>query len=143
MALERLFYRTNVQLPPPRWLPRERKCVPSGKSQRLDDLVTQIQERFGPSALHKQAWLRENPHISTRFPLLDRALGIGGIPRGRIPEIASTPTSGMGSLALRLIGSAQKEGDQAVYVDSDCTFDAEYAAHSGVDLDRLLIVRPE
>jgi recombination protein RecA len=84
----------------------------------------------------------EIPHISTAFPSLDRALGIGGIPRGRITEMLGAPTSGMATLALKLMAKAQEDGDTAAYVDLSYTFDPDYAARCGVSLERLLLIRP-
>jgi recombination protein RecA len=114
------------------------------KTKRLEQTAQAIQERWGARALRSLDALiqADFPHVATRFPLLDRALGIGGIPRGRITEIAGMPTSGTGSLMLRTMASAQAEGDMAVYVDAGRTFDPLYAARCGVNLDRLLLVRP-
>jgi len=107
--------------------------------------VQAIQKRWGPKAIRKldaSATKMEIPHIPTGFPALDRALGIGGIPRGRITEILGAPTSGMVTLALKLIAQAQEDRDTAAYVDLSYTFDPDYAARCGVSLERLLLIRP-
>lgn len=107
--------------------------------------VAAIQRRWGPQALHRlgqAATTAEIPHIPTGFPALDKALGIGGIPRGRVTEILGVPTSGMATLALKLIASAQAAGDVAAYIDLSFTFDPDYAARCGVNPEKLLLVRP-
>lgn len=81
-------------------------------------------------------------HIPTGFPALDKALGIGGLPRGRLSQIAGQPTSGMATLALKLIANAQSQGDAAVYLDVDHALDPHYAARCGVELARLVLARP-
>ena len=117
------------------------------KRKRLDLVVTAIQRRFGPRALQRGEQALHPavaiPHISTSFPNLDKALdGIGGIPRGRITEILAAPTSGMTTLALKVIAQAQEDGDLAVYVDLGQNFDPDYAARCGVNLAQLRLVRP-
>jgi len=115
------------------------------KMKRLEMTVAAVQRRWGPKALRRleaSATTAEIPHIPTGFPDLDKALGIGGVPRGRVTEILGTPTSGMATLALRIIVSAQADGDTAAYLDLGCTFDPDYAARCGVNPARLLLVRP-
>jgi recombination protein RecA len=82
------------------------------------------------------------PHIPTGFPALDEALGIGGLPTGRISEIIGAPTSGMATIALKCIAEAQAQGEPAVYLDPGRTFDPDYAARCGLDLGRMVLVRP-
>lgn len=82
------------------------------------------------------------PHIPTGFPALDSALGIGGLPRGRISELVGIPTSGMATLALKTIASAQTKGGTAVYLDTARTFDPDYAHRCGVNLQQLLLIHP-
>ena len=120
--------------------------VASDKTRRIEETARAIQERWGITALRKLDAVpspEDVSCISTQYAALDRTLGIGGIPRGRITEIAGRPTSGMGTLALRIIASAQAGGDMGVYMDCVRTFDPEYAALCGVRLDRLLICRPK
>ncbi|HBY92593.1 MAG: DNA recombination/repair protein RecA [Ardenticatenaceae bacterium] len=117
----------------------------SGRGSHLERIVGQIQRRWGPKALHRlgpSAPAATIPSVPTGFPDLDQALGIGGVPRGRITELLSTPTSGMMTLALRVIAHAQAAGSPAVALDLGGTFDPEYAARSGVNLDTLLLVHP-
>jgi recombination protein RecA len=124
----------------------EGSAVRSKKQRKLDVAVAAIQRRWGLKALRR--WgeaaktVEVSHHIPTGFPALDKALGIGGIPRGRITEILGAPTSGMATLALKILASAQSRHDMAAYVDLSYTFDPDYAARCGVDPDRLLLVRP-
>jgi recombination protein RecA len=111
----------------------------------IEQLITAVQRRWGTRALRLLGDAANAPVVSvlpTGFADLDAALGIGGVPRGRITELLGTPTSGMTTIALRLIAHAQAQGDLVAYVDLSRTFDAEYAALIGVDLAALLLVRP-
>jgi recombination protein RecA len=109
----------------------------------LAELIAAVQRRWGTRALRLLRDTVEAPAvIPTSFVGLDRALSIGGVPRGRITELLGTPTSGMTTIALTLIAQAQAQGDLAGYIDLSKTFDAEYAALVGVDLAALLLVRP-
>jgi recombination protein RecA len=123
------------------------------KKRRLEQTVNALRDRWGVEVIGRAkqpAGERRVAHIPTGFPDLDRALGVGGLPRGRISEIAGVPTSGMATLALRILAQAQqlpRPGGRAaslpaVYLDIDQTFDPDYAARCGVDLSRLLLVRP-
>ncbi len=119
----------------------------SKKRKRLEATVAAIQRRWGTKALSRgERELRPTaavPHISTSFPSLDKALAeTGGIPRGRLTEILGAPTSGMATLALKIMASAQAEGETAAYVDLGRTFDPDYAARCEVNLAQLLLVRP-
>jgi recombination protein RecA len=118
--------------------------VPSKKQQRLNQVAEAVQKRWGDHVLRTPDSLRPDspPVISTGFPVLDRALGIGGLPRGRLTELLGIPTSGKSTLALHIVASAQAGNDTAVYIDFARTFDPEYAAGCGVNLTTLLLVRP-
>lgn len=119
----------------------------SRKRKRLESVVAAIQQRWGTKALHRVERAgpgTQIPHIPTGFPNLDKALaGIGGIPRGRLTEFLGTPTSGMATLALKIIANAQAEKDRAAYFDLGGTFDPDYAARCHINLSRLFIVRPQ
>jgi recombination protein RecA len=121
--------------------------VGSRKRKRLEATVATIQRRWGLKALRRGKPVDATakfPHIPTGFPSLDQALvGIGGIPRGRLTELLGAPTSGMVTLALKIIANAQANGDTAAYVDLGGTFDPDYAARCEVNLTRLLLVRPK
>lgn len=113
------------------------------RKQRLEKTVADLQQRFGRRVIGRGE-TQPVPVVSTGFPTLDAALGVGGLPRGRISEIAGTPTSGMATLALHIIAQAQQEttNHMAAYLDLEKTFDPDYAARCGVDLARLMLVRP-
>src|SRR5512136_2494209 len=115
------------------------------KRKLLDMTVAAIQQRWGPQALRRwgQAPTRvEIPHVPTGFLALDNALGIGGVPRSRITEFLGVPTSGMATLALKVVARAQAMGDMTAYLDLGYTFDPDYAARCEVNLKHLLLVRP-
>jgi recombination protein RecA len=122
------------------------EAVGSEKKRQLEMTVATIQGRFGLKALQRLESagisVAEVPHIPTGFVDLDKVLGSGGMPRGRITELLGAPTSGMSTLALKVIANAQFSGDTAVYVDLSGTFDPGYAARCSIDLKRLLLVRP-
>lgn len=112
------------------------------KHDQLNRAISAIQRRWGPLALRSSvpasspsAW------IATGFPALDRALATG-IPRGRITELLGRRTSGMRTLALRILAHAQQQSELTAYLDLQQTFDPEYAAYCGVDLAHVLLVRP-
>lgn len=114
------------------------------RKQRLEKTVADLQQRFGLRAIGRATAVQPVPVIPTGFPALDAALGVGGLPRGQVSEIVGAPTSGMATLALRLIAQAQQEAttSMAAYLDLEKTFDPDYAARCGVDLARLMLVRP-
>jgi recombination protein RecA len=112
------------------------------KKRRLEMTVDAIRATHGQMAIRRLRPRKQIiPHISTGFPVLDQALGIGGLPRGQMSEMVSIPSSGTATIALNIVAQAQAEG-LAIYLDIDQNFDPTYAAQLGVDLDRLLLVEP-
>jgi recombination protein RecA len=104
--------------------------------------VATLHRRFGPQALvkGKPATTAEGvPAIPTGFPALDRALDIGGLPKGRVCELVGPATSGKATLALKFLAQAQANGGQVAYVDQALYFDPDYAHRCGLDLSRLLV----
>ena len=83
------------------------------------------------------------PAISTTSLSLDIAVGVGGVPRGRIIEIYGPESSGKTTLALHIVAEAQKAGGVAAYIDAEHAMDADYAGKLGVDIDQLLISQPD
>src|ERR671919_188148 len=83
------------------------------------------------------------PAISTTSLSLDAAVGVGGVPRGRIVEIYGPESSGKTTLALHIVAEAQKAGGVAAYIDAEHAMDADYAGKLGVDVDQLLISQPD
>jgi recombination protein RecA len=117
----------------------------SDKKRHLEMTVATVQQRWGWKSLRKleaSAAIAEIPHISTGFRTLDKALGIGGLARGRVSELLGPATSGKTTLALKFLVQAQADGGSVGYVDHARFFDADYAHRCGLDLSRLLIVTP-
>jgi recombination protein RecA len=117
------------------------------KQSQLEMTVTSIQQRYGTLALAKGrpplvGAASMVPHIPTSFAALDKALGIGGLARGRVSEILGPTTSGKTTLALKFLAQAQVNGGQVGYVDYAHAFDPDYAYRCGLDLSRLLIATP-
>jgi recombination protein RecA len=115
------------------------------KKQHLDAAVVAIQRRWGAKALRRgqaAAAVDPVPHIPTGFPALDQALGIGGLPQGRLAELAGPATSGKTTLALKFLAQAQAGGGQVAYVDQARSFDPDYAHRCGLVLSRLLVGSP-
>lgn len=120
---------------------RKRKRQP-----QLDMAVAAIQGRYGPWAVARGAPGRAAgsvPHIPTGFAELDRALGLGGLPKGSVCEIVGPATSGKTTLALKFLAQAQRGGNQVGYIDQARYFDAEYAYRCGMDLSHLLAGAPQ
>ncbi len=115
------------------------------KGKALDMALAQIEKQFGRGSVVR---LGEKPRadvaaISTGALALDMALGIGGIPRGRITEIYGQESSGKTTLAYHAVAEAQKAGGVAAFVDAEHSVDASYAASLGVDIDSLLVSQPD
>ena len=115
------------------------------KKKALDTALAQIERQFGKGSVMKMSE-RTNAVvevISTGSITLDMALGIGGLPRGRVIEIYGPESSGKTTLALTAIANAQKNGGIAAFIDAEHAFDAEYAKKLGVDIDSLLVSQPD
>src|SRR5437868_9109554 len=115
------------------------------KLKALEQAVQQIDRQFGKGALVR---LGDKPQdaimaISTGSISVDAALGIGGVPRGRIIEIFGPESSGKTTLALHIVASAQKAGGLAAYIDAEHAMDPVYTKQLGVNLDELLISQPD
>jgi len=113
--------------------------------ESIENTIAQIQTKFGEGAIIK---LGDAPKvdvkaISTGSIGLDSALGIGGIPRGRIIEIFGPESSGKTTLALHIVASAQKEGGIGAFVDAEHALDPEYAKRLGVNINELLVSQPD
>ncbi|NGX57202.1 MAG: Protein RecA [Chlamydiae bacterium] len=115
------------------------------RKKALDNAVSYIKKQFGDGAIMSlgQAASRGVSVISTGALTLDTALGIGGVPRGRIVEIYGPEASGKSTLALHIVANAQKSGGLAAYVDAEHAVDPGYAAKIGVNIDELLICQPD
>ena len=113
--------------------------------QAIDVAVGQIEKQFGKGSIMRlgQKDVTGVPSISTGSISLDYALGIGGVPQGRVVEIFGPESSGKTTLALQVIAQAQKTGGMAAFVDAEHALDATYAQKLGVHLDNLLISQPD
>jgi recombination protein RecA len=111
----------------------------------LDAAVGQIEKQFGKGSIMRLGQHIATPveAISTGAISIDYALGIGGVPRGRVVEIFGPESSGKTTLALQIIAEAQKKGGMAAFVDAEHALDAAYAKKLGVDLDNLLVSQPD
>jgi len=115
------------------------------KSKALDETVKSLRERFGDGSIMKLGEVsRVNVDVIPTGALsLDVALGVGGMPRGRIIEIYGPESSGKTTLALHVVAEAQKRGGKAAFVDAEHGLDPEYAKKIGVQIDDLLISQPD
>lgn len=115
------------------------------KNQSLDRAVTQIEKQFGKGAIMRLGSdvKLDVPVISTGSLTLDLALGVGGVPRGRVVEIFGPEASGKTTLTLHIIASAQKSGGTAAFIDAEHALDPDYAKLLGVNLDNLLVNQPD
>ena len=112
---------------------------------QLDAVLSQIRKEFGDTAIMRMGdaeATKDIPVISTAALSLDLALGVGGLPRGRIVEVYGQESSGKTTLALHVIANAQKTGGLAAFVDAEHAMDPSYARRIGVNLDDLLISQP-
>ena len=117
----------------------------AGKRRALEAAIQVIEKQFGAGAIMKMDQVKglDVSVIPTGSLALDIALGVGGIPKGRITEIFGPESSGKTSLALSVVAQAQKRGGTAAFVDAEHAFDPEYARKLGVDTDSLLISQPD
>lgn len=116
----------------------------SEKAKALESALAQIERQFGKGALMRlgDAPLMQVESIPTGSLALDIALGVGGIPKGRVIEIFGAESSGKTTLALHIVAEAQKGGGNAVFIDAEHALDPEYAKRLGVDIDRLYVAQP-
>ncbi|MBR6735978.1 MAG: recombinase RecA, partial [Oscillospiraceae bacterium] len=115
------------------------------KQKALDTAISQIERQFGKGAIMRmgQAGALNVEAVSTGSVTLDYALGVGGLPKGRIIEIYGPESSGKTTVALHVIAEVQKQGGNALFIDVEHALDPVYAAALGVDIDSLLISQPD
>jgi recombination protein RecA len=116
------------------------------RMKAVDLAVGQIEKQFGKGSimrLGQKGAIQPIESISTGAISIDYALGIGGMPRGRVVEIFGPESSGKTTLALQVIAEAQRSGGMAAFVDAEHALDAAYAQKLGVDLDNLLVSQPD
>lgn len=115
------------------------------RSQALEKAISQIEKQFGKGAIMRLGAETkvDVPVISTGSLSLDIALGVGGVPRGRVVEVYGPEASGKTTLTLHIIANAQKAGGIAAFIDAEHALDPEYAKRLGVDLTNLMINQPD
>ena len=115
------------------------------RTKAIEIAVGQIEKQFGKGAIMRlgSTDIVPQPSISTGAVSIDYALGVGGVPRGRVVEIFGPEASGKTTLALHVIAEAQKVGGMAAFVDAEHALDATYAKALGVNLDDLLVSQPD
>ncbi len=119
--------------------------TPEEKKKALETAISQIEKNFGKGTIIKMG---ENPKmnvstVSTGSITLDMALGVGGLPRGRIIEVYGPESSGKTTLTLHAIAEVQKAGGEAAFIDAEHALDPVYAKALGVDIDNLLVSQPD
>jgi recombination protein RecA len=119
--------------------------IPAEKMKAADAALTQIERQFGKGSIMRlgQREVMAVPSISTGSIGVDAALGVGGVPRGRIIEIFGPESSGKTTLSLHVIAESQKKDGIAAFIDAEHALDAEYAGKLGVDIDNLIVSQPD
>jgi len=114
-------------------------------AKEFDNLLSSLQEKFGEGSIMKLGDVRHSDVavVPTGSFSLDLALGVGGLPRGRVIEIFGPESSGKTTLALNVIAQAQKQGGKAAFIDAEHAMDPEYAGKLGVNVNELLISQPD
>jgi len=116
------------------------------RGKAIDLALVQIERQFGKGSIMRlgsRDSVANGGVISTGSLALDSALGVGGVPRGRVIEIFGPESSGKTTLALHIISQAQKTGGMAAFIDAEHALDSGYARHLGVDVDNLLVSQPD
>jgi len=115
------------------------------RSKAIDSAMSQIERQFGKGSIMKLGSrpIVDVPVISTGSIALDRAMGVGGFPRGRVAEIYGPESSGKTTLALHAVANAQKKGGIAAFIDAEHALDTAYAKRLGVNCDELLVAQPD
>ncbi|HMS14413.1 MAG TPA: recombinase RecA, partial [Microthrixaceae bacterium] len=115
------------------------------RNKALDGALAQIEKQFGKGSVMRMGdkTTMKIESISTGALALDIALGVGGLPRGRVVEIYGPESSGKSTLAMHVVAEAQRNGGACAYIDAEHAMDPVYAAKIGVDVDQLLISQPD
>src|SRR5687767_860147 len=131
-------------MPPKTEAPSEESKVQVARNKNLDLAIQQIAKDFGEGAIMRlgDESKRDIDVIPTGNILIDRALGVGGVPRGRVVETFGPESSGKTTLTLTIIAQAQRRGGLAAFIDVEHALDPQYARRLGVNLDDLLVSQP-
>ena len=125
---------------------RKTEAMDTNRERAMDLAISQIEKQFGKGSIMRlgvDAVVADIAAVSTGSLALDMALGVGGVPRGRVVEIYGPESSGKTTLSLQIIAEAQKEGGVCAFVDAEHALDTNYARKLGVKLDDLLIAQPD
>lgn len=124
---------------------KEKKSAVKDTDAALDDAISQIEKKFGKGSVMRlgDRTAVDVDVIPSGSLTLDKALGIGGYPKGRIIEIYGPESSGKTTLTLHAIAQAQKQGGKAVFIDAEHAIDPVYAKNLGVDIDELILSQPD
>jgi recombination protein RecA len=120
-----------------------RLAPPPGAAPDLRDALGEVDRRYGPGVAFQPEQQPPPQAIATGSLALDQALGVGGVPRGRLSEVYGPDGAGKTTLVLSVIAQAQQAGGAACFVDTEHALDLSWAATVGVDLERLVLCRPE
>ena len=127
-------------------IPMESKVEPN-QDKALELAISAIEKQYGQGSIvrlgHDGALVKDLDVVSTRIIGLDRALGVGGIPKGRVSEIYGPESSGKTTLTLQLIAEAQREGGVCAFIDAEHALDVTYARALGVKVEELLVSQPD
>src|SRR3989344_1906804 len=127
-------------------MPPKKSEEKSSAKSALDNLLSSLQEKFGEGAIMRLGEAKRVDDVAT-IPTgsfsLDIALGVGGLPRGRVVEIFGQEGGGKTTLALHIVAQAQKQGGKAAFIDAEHALDPEYAKRLGVNVNELLISQPD
>ena len=119
--------------------------IKAEKAKAIDSALSQIERQFGKGSIMRlgQREALAIPVIPTGSLAVDYAVGVGGLPRGRVVEIFGPESSGKTTMALSVVGQAQQHGGVAAFVDAEHALDAQYSEKLGVDIDNLLVSQPD
>ena len=120
-------------------------AIKPDKEKALETALTQVERQFGKGSIMRLGSrpVIDVPVISTTSLALDKALGIGGLPRGRVTEIYGPEASGKTTLALHAVAEAQRKDGIAAFIDAEHALDIVYAKKLGVNCDDLLVAQPD
>ncbi len=119
--------------------------IPTDKEKALESAMVQIERQFGKGSIMKlgSTAVLDVPKVSTGSLTLDKALGTGGLPRGRVCEIFGPESSGKTTLGLHAVAEAQKQGGIAAFIDAEHALDVVYANKLSVNCDEFLVAQPD
>lgn len=126
-------------------LPKKKVTIPKENNRNLESIIKEIQSKYGEGSIMKLGETKkvDVDAIPTGSLSLDIALGVGGVPKGRIIEVFGPESSGKTTLALHIVASAQRKGGLCAFIDAEHALDPDYAKRIGVNIDELLISQPD